>query len=46
MEIDDMNYVFSNPYSCDNCGDVFNKNDLHKHEDTKYCCKNCMEYEL
>ena len=37
-----VNYIRKNPYSCDNCGDTYNKDDLYK-DKKEYKCKQCME---
>ena len=36
-------YILSNPYNCDECFDLYNKEDLYK-VDNKYNCKNCLEF--
>ena len=36
-------YILSNPYNCDDCFDMYNKDDLYKTND-EYMCKNCLDY--
>ena len=33
--------IMADPYSCDECGDTYNKDDLYKLQDNKIC-KNCL----
>ena len=41
-DVKDMrDHIFSNPYGCDDCGDIYNKNDLYKQE-TGHYCKKCL----
>ena len=35
-------YIMKNPYSCDECSDVYNKDDLIDYDD-QLRCKNCMD---
>ena len=33
--------IMKNPYSCDECGDTYNKDDLYKIE-SEWFCQNCL----
>ena len=36
-----IDYIMKDPYGCDNCGDTYNKGDLHKMKKQRIC-KNCL----
>ena len=36
-------YILSNPYNCDDCFDLYNRDDLYKVDD-EIKCKNCLEF--
>ena len=35
-------HIMADPYRCDNCCDLYNKNDLIEYE-IKYICRNCID---
>ena len=41
---DSYDYLLANPYDCDDCGDLYNKDDLIRHFDTGHrVCRNCID---
>ena len=35
-------HILENPYKCDECSDIYNKNDLIEYKN-KHICRNCID---